>query len=552
MGINYKISDFYYPILRILQDGANGGAASEIIQILIVTKNIDALRLPELWSSFRLKIKNQIRLARVHLTEAGYLLPPHKNPDAQPGWFLSKKGKNTNLPENELVKAIRVEVRKQNNKRKSSYAIGENGKLVKEAIRTPYERQKKEYVFNKNIIFYGPPATGKTQEAIQLALQILKIDTSSEEKRKETLRSQIGKQIEFITFHQSYSYEDFVQGLRPFTNNTHTLSFELKDGVFKRIADRAKQHYEAYQKSQKKQQIPFEALLDRLLIEKVNADTEEIELEVENPQGVYNALLIYEITENHLFYKRKNKRDQVKEEQRELSIRKLKKLFETQQESSDPLNGKYYNAVIHALQALTDNLEDQEETKALKNFVIIIDEINRANISAVFGELITLIEPDKRLGAPNEVFATLPSGETFIVPPNLYIIGTMNTADKSIAMLDMALRRRFEFLPVYPKYHAPDIAYGDFLKALNNQIKEKKGTDFMIGQAYFLMHQPHFDFIRTLNRQIIPLLNEYFNHQTDKVKKLLAAALEEAPSTQGKFEVDEDEYFLLKVIRSVS
>jgi len=152
---------------------------------------------------------------------------------------------------------------------------------------------------------------------------------------------------------------------------------------------------------------------------------------------------------------------------------------------------------------------------------LIIDEINRANISRVFGELITLLEDDKRLGADNELklrLPGLPDEELFGVPPNLYIVGTMNTADKSIALIDIALRRRFVFEDMYPREEVVNrllpIPYNTYLLALNERIKGLKGADFMIGHAYLIGKTGDTKEVAAVfNQKIIPLLNEYFYNQ---------------------------------------
>jgi hypothetical protein len=153
----------------------------------------------------------------------------------------------------------------------------------------------------------------------------------------------------------------------------------------------------------------------------------------------------------------------------------------------------------------------------INNYVLIIDEINRANISRVFGELITLIEPDKRSHGELTLRCTLPSGEEFIVPSNLYIIGTMNTADKSIALLDIALRRRFVFTPMYPKYEIPehDVYDADILRKINDEIVKRKGYDFQIGHSYFMGN--NYDRATTMNNKVIPLLLEYFMNDEKEV-----------------------------------
>jgi 5-methylcytosine-specific restriction endonuclease McrBC GTP-binding regulatory subunit McrB len=159
-----------------------------------------------------------------------------------------------------------------------------------------------------------------------------------------------------------------------------------------------------------------------------------------------------------------------------------------------------------------------------KNYVIIIDEINRANISRVFGELITLIEPDKRSHGTIPLEARLPSGDPFIVPSNLFIIGTMNTADKSIALLDIALRRRFEFESMYPKYEIKnqEIYDVEILEKINKQIIKSKGHDFQIGHAYFMGDNK--DLVQRMNKKVIPLLLEYYMNDEKEVKGILNSA----------------------------
>lgn len=157
-------------------------------------------------------------------------------------------------------------------------------------------------------------------------------------------------------------------------------------------------------------------------------------------------------------------------------------------------------------------------------FALFIDEINRANISAVFGELITLLEDDKRIGADNEMWLELPySNEKFSVPGNLYVIGTMNTADRSIALLDIALRRRFEFKSLYPEYIESEW-WASLLEALNQAIYNwKKNPDFFIGHAFFI-NKPEADRAKILNTKIIPLLYEYCQSNAATVKNILSEA----------------------------
>ncbi|MDB4107294.1 AAA family ATPase [Bacteroidia bacterium] len=184
----------------------------------------------------------------------------------------------------------------------------------------------------------------------------------------------------------------------------------------------------------------------------------------------------------------------------------------------------YYLVYSEILKYLPNKLEQQKvkfQPARRENYVIIIDEINRANISRVFGELITLIEPDKRSNGSIPLEVRLPSGDKFIVPSNLYIIGTMNTADKSIALLDIALRRRFEFEPMYPKYEIEGKVIQDVevLNKLNTKIIETKGHDFQIGHAYFMDDSTNL--VQRMNRKVIPLLLEYYMNDEKEVKQIL-------------------------------
>jgi hypothetical protein len=201
--------------------------------------------------------------------------------------------------------------------------------------------------------------------------------------------------------------------------------------------------------------------------------------------------------------------------------------------------GIFYNSCLEALKLVgyesfkecyNDRIENRiakfEEAKKIpvKQFALFIDEINRANISAVFGELITLLEDDKRIGADNEMWVELPySNEKFCVPGNLYVIGTMNTADRSIAMLDIALRRRFEFKALYPLYPESEW-WASLLESINQAVYNwKKNPDFFIGHAFFI-NKPEADKIRILNTKIIPLLYEYCQNNSETVKRILSEA----------------------------
>ena len=380
-----------------------------------------------------------------------------------------------------------------------------------------YERifglMDKNYKFNfpLNTIFYGPPGTGKTYNTILRAAQIIenRIITDFSE-AQEIFNENLGDRIEFITFHQNYSYEDFIQGLRPDVDRTE-LSFERKDGIFKRISDRAHRNILDSQKPENAKR-NFEEVFIEFIGPLNEGEVEELEVSMKKV-----SFFVTGITSKSIEFRKKEG-----ESQHTLSIETLRKMYE-KGENDIILGGlqPYYNPL---LKTLLEKGKSSEKTITQKSYVIIIDEINRANIARVFGELITLIEPDKRSHGPIPLKCTLPSGEVFIVASNLYIIGTMNTADKSIALLDIALRRRFEFESMYPQYEieGQEIYDVDILEKINNRIKKLKGHDFQIGHSYFM--GDNIDLVERMNNKVIPLLLEYFMNDEKDVTDILESA----------------------------
>ncbi|WP_418639461.1 AAA family ATPase [Winogradskyella sp.] len=364
-----------------------------------------------------------------------------------------------------------------------------------------------------NQIFYGPPGTGKTYNTILEAAKIItQQDDLSYNEAQAVFNENLGGQIEFITFHQNYSYEDFIQGLKPDVEAGGELSFYKSDGVFKKITDRALKNYkESNTKVQKKRD--FSDVFEEFIFPLVEGEVEEIEIKMRKV-----SFFITNVKDKSIeFRKTSGGTDHT------LSIGTLEEMYD--EESIKGIKGlaSYYRPLLEEL--LQSGKLNETEHIIRKNYVIIIDEINRANISRVFGELITLIEKDKRYGGKIPLTATLPSGDRFIVPSNLYIIGTMNTADKSIALLDIALRRRFEFVPMYPNSESTEdkvVHDGDILEAINKEIISRKGYDFTIGHSYFMGDD--YDLKHTIDNKVIPLLLEYFMNDFDEVKKLLSAA----------------------------
>jgi 5-methylcytosine-specific restriction protein B len=403
--------------------------------------------------------------------------------------------------------------------------------IVQDFPNLPYQKNTAEtLVYPKNLILYGPPGTGKTYQTVNLALGIIEGKTLKElanEARTDLVRRfhqyQQNLQIEVVSFHANYSYEDFVQGLRPNTQ-AGTLLFEKKDGVFKRLADRAKRNWDAFTQKPSKVKRPFEELLNIVLSKNIDPETEEIEFLLEKNHRIYKSIIVFDITEDALIYRRRTKNEIIKNEDRKLYFNKLADLYEGKS-IQEAINEKYYQAVIEVIKNQHWQFNEAEENLELKNYVLILDEINRANLSRVFGELITLIEEDKRYGAENSLTLTLPSGDILAVPKNLYLIGTMNTADKSIATLDLALRRRFQFEPMYPNENLiSNLRLRLLLQKLNQALwEEKKSGDYLIGHT-FLLGKSEKDLAQVFEKQLFPLLQEFFPQREDKVKKILHTA----------------------------
>ncbi|MBZ9786423.1 EVE domain-containing protein [Psychroflexus sp. CAK57W] len=368
--------------------------------------------------------------------------------------------------------------------------------------------------YSLNTILYGPPGTGKTYHTVLRAAEIVenrKIDSYSE--ALDIFNSNLHNQIEFITFHQNYSYEDFIQGLRPDIENDKELTFERKDGVFKVIADKALKNLRASENPPIAKK-SFEDTFNEFVNPLIEGEKEEIEVKMKKVSYFITA-----VTNKSIEFRKANGGTA-----HTLSISTLRRMYDAESVMDIQGLSSYYTPLLEELLSIGKDSSGKKVSVQKKNYIIIIDEINRANISRVFGELITLIEPDKRSHGKIPMEVRLPSGETFIVPSNLYIIGTMNTADKSIALLDIALRRRFEFESMYPKYHidGEEIFDVGILENINNQIIKSKGHDFQIGHAYFMGENR--DLLQSMNKKVIPLLLEYYMNDENEVKSILQKA----------------------------
>jgi hypothetical protein len=415
---------------------------------------------------------------------------------------------------------------------------------------------------NLNVILYGPPGTGKTYETVNEALKIIHQNTyyCDGKQRKELIQEFNNllekKQIKFITFHQSYSYEDFIEGIRPESKPNGSIEYPVKDGLFKQMCFEAA--YELIKDQIENKDISFELAFkqftDKFNDQKLNDQKFLLKTKNDKPVEIISI-------EDNVRIKIENGNEYP------VSIAPLREVFEKwdQIEKVDDVWEKlgvgggvesYVYAIVSYLKDLSSKIQNNHDsdkgyedkkahvlgklsldifrTKSGEPHVLIIDEINRGNISKIFGELITLVEEDKRFGAKNELTTTLPySKERFGVPSNLYIIGTMNTADRSIALLDIALRRRFTFEEMMPKPELLDgisidgINLVELLEKLNNRITALIDRDHQIGHSYFLNlkgMEPE-DAKENLKsiwyKKILPLLQEYFYNDWKRLSLLL-------------------------------
>lgn len=374
---------------------------------------------------------------------------------------------------------------------------------------------------DKNLIFYGPPGTGKTYSTLTKALSIIENKDTAEFENEE--RSNLQQRFDkykdeglicFTTFHQSFSYEDFVEGIRPSSSDDGAISYSIEPGVFRLISTDAENNWRASISD-------TEAGFASIWSEFIKPLEEEEDIHVETARGAFK---IFEITGTTVRFEKSNG-----SRKHTLSIATIRRFFHNPEEMEN-LGGlkTYYRAIISCLKER--NINKKVRAEKLKKYVLIIDEINRGNISKIFGELVTLLEIDKRLGENNEISVELSySRETFGVPPNLYIIGTMNTADRSIALMDTALRRRFQFVEIMPDSDLLEeeteldipLMLGSILSVINSRIEYLYDRDHTIGHAYFIGIKNKSDLDLVMKNKIIPLLQEYFYDDWEKIQMVL-------------------------------
>lgn len=442
-----------------------------------------------------------------------------------------------------------------------------------------------------NQILYGPPGTGKTYKTKELAVNIV----LGEEKRSRSKILQLyndlitKEKISFTTFHQSMSYEDFVEGIKPkMEDNEETLKYQIEKGIFKKIADKSKGVSGSKQKDNSidfsksnyfKMSIGGKHRIDlhnwcihNNLVALGWGDNEDyteynkidnwnefrdkfnkefpylVESSIYHRQAMFtfqkmkigdivlvslgnHILDAIGIVQGNYEYDPENKFGFHHH-------RKVKWLSTNMNASPDLFVDKgisqqsiyeFYKQDIK-IESFKDYFSEIKEEEKITNHVLIIDEINRGNISSIFGELITLLEEDKRSGQNEEIEVILPySKEPFKVPFNLYIIGTMNTADRSVEALDTALRRRFSFTEVAPDstlledIEVEEIELKKLLQTINDRIELLIDKDHKIGHSYFLNIETLEDLKDTFKNKVVPLLEEYFFGDYGKIGLVLGS-----------------------------
>lgn len=402
-----------------------------------------------------------------------------------------------------------------------------------------------------NQILYGPPGTGKTYATIGKALEILGVNTENLTRKEQKLKfdefRKLG-QIEFITFHQSFSYEEFVEGIKPNTDNPQNMTYEVQNGIFKKICKKALIDYQKHKESgneSENEQVNTQELFQSYAFSLKQVLDEGKELDFYKKMKIYSinlkengeikSISIGTSAESNFLQSLTKEiilRDYPKFKSGDIkSYKDIKPTYESQSQWHG--NAIYYFELYKKLQEFEKTEYKKQDSKPmekvpLKPYILIIDEINRGNISKILGELITLIEPSKRIGNDEELSVTLPySQETFGVPNNLYIIGTMNTADRSIALLDTALRRRFEFSEMMPQWDNENIKdcegvnLQELLKVLNERIEFLLDREHTIGHAFFIEIDSLEKLQAVFKNKIIPLLQEYFYDDYAKINAVL-------------------------------
>jgi hypothetical protein len=418
-----------------------------------------------------------------------------------------------------------------------------------------------------NVILYGPPGTGKTFRTVDKALELVdekfyvdnKNDRSSLTTRFRKLLisdwENTNGRIAFITFHQSLSYEDFIEGIKPLPPQSNApLQYDVVDGIFKKLCSEATRQ-EDFTVDVEGSGIPltperFEEFYFAFSTSLPSYSTATSDVVLKTKEGYKFEL--FKSSVNSIVVKAGLQKTNTF-----ISLNELKAvLFENKK----PIYPSYEHIVLEKILEGRNFKKSAIDNKT-KNYVLIIDEINRGNISQIFGELITLIEDNKRQGSVEELIVQLPySKKPFSVPPNLYIIGTMNTADRSVEALDTALRRRFtfEFVPpnssLLEERNVSGIELKNLLDKINDRIAYLLDDDHRIGHSYFLKVGSIEKLAEVFSKSIIPLLKEYFYNDYGKIRMVLGedfVTKKTSTDARPKFAVRDENFIMDRPVYTI-
>lgn len=426
---------------------------------------------------------------------------------------------------------------------------------IQEELVKPVKEYGNEYsrmlIESKNIIFRGAPGTGKSYLAKQIATDII---SEGYFDKYESLNDEQKKQVEFVQFHPSYDYSDFVEGLRPKINDDGSMGFELKDGIFKSFVSRARRNYENSQKPKEiveKETSAQESMKN--FFDNIELGVDEFKTLTGNSfyvSSIDDNFIHITIPGNDVVNKLVLSVSEIKQMlESGLTFNKVKDItnFFNKQFASQAYS--YEFVILKAIQSSKIRTRQSSvETEPLKKYIFIIDEINRGEISKIFGELFYSIDPGYR-GKSGEIatqYSNLQVGnEKFYIPENLYIIGTMNDIDRSVDSFDFAMRRRFRFIEIKAdatsgmleglRSNRLDAAANELLPeeainrmtALNEAILEIEdlNENYQIGASYFLKLK-NLTFDELWTDCLRPLLQEYVQGLYDeegKMKKFATA-----------------------------
>ncbi len=416
--------------------------------------------------------------------------------------------------------------------------LTKNEKIVDDDVKKTSQESKNPYskilLESKNIIFRGAPGTGKSYLAKEIAADII---SNGYTDQYSDLTSEQKKQVEFVQFHPSYDYSDFVEGLRPKMNEDGSMGFELQDGIFKAFVDRARKNFEDSQKSKeaREQELSAKAIMTKFF--------SEIEFGKDQFQTLNGSVFtIVDVDEKRIFISipANNTVNKLT-----LNIDEIRRMLESKVEFEKISDITNFFGKQFATQAFSYDFALYKEIKKtvinesktqiipeeFKKYIFIIDEINRGEISKILGELFFSIDPGYRgkVGEVSTQYSNMHSDpdEKFFIPENVYIIGTMNDIDRSVDSFDFAMRRRFRFVEI----KAEDTQ--DMLEALEDEEKKNEAVsrmdklnaeilkvedlneNYQIGASYFLkLKTLGFDELWT--DYLCPLLQEYVRGMYDE------------------------------------